>query len=329
MQSIKQFFSYMNETGFKYVVLRNWENLPNDIALGDHSDLDLLVYDYQHFTELFPQAKLQYPLPRVRTKISIGDSYIYADIRHLGDSYYPEEFSQAILDTREWNERGFYTPDPVHHRVALAYHAVHHKGAIAPEYRKYLGDSTVDELLDALKASSVGWSIPNDHTVGRFNGYWKGATAIVDKKDGEVIKTQVGYMEYELAKNEARILSSLDSIHFPKVFQQYRSTIYLEDCGELISAKNLPDNWVDQCKDIVRILSESQIIHRDIRIDNLLVKDGVIKLIDFGWAIKVGEEDNPPSCLGFPNKPSTGFNDAYSMQRVIKQIEYMREEVTA
>lgn len=329
MQSIKQFFSYMNETGFKYVVLRNWDNLPNDIALGEHSDLDLLVYDYQHFTELFPQAKLQYPLPRVRTKIAIGDSYIYADIRHLGDSYYPEEFAQAILKTREWNDRGFYTPEPTHHRVALAYHAVHHKGAISQEYKKYLGDSTVEELLDALKISCIGWSIPNDHTVGRFNGYWRGATSIVDKKDGEVVKTQVGYMDYELTKNEARILSELNSPHFPKVLQQYGRTIHIEDCGEAINGINLPDDWKEQCGQIVRELSSFGILHRDIRIDNLLVKDGFIKLIDFGWAIKIGEEDSPPSCLGFPNKPSTGFNDAYSMQRVIKQIEYMREEVTA
>lgn len=328
MQSIKQFFSYMNETGFQYVVLRNWENLPNDISLGEHSDLDLLVYDYQHFTELFPQAKLQYPLPRVRTKIAIGNSYIYADIRHLGDNYYPEEFSQDILNTREWNERGFYTPDPIRHRVALAYHAVHHKGAIAPEYRKYLGDSSLDELLDALKLSNIGWTIPNDHTVGRFNGYWKGATSIVDKKNGEVIKTQIGYMEYPLISNEVRILKLLESAHFPKVIQFYGNTIHLEDCGEALSQTNLPNDWQEQCLEIVSELSKHSVIHRDIRIDNLLVKDGIIKLIDFGWAIKVGEEDNPPSCLGFPNKPSTGFNDAYSMQRVIKQIEYMREEAT-
>ena len=318
----------MNETGFKYVVLRNWENLPNDVALGEHSDLDLLVYDYQHFMELFPQAVLQYPLPRVRTKIAIGDSYIYADIRHLGDNYYPDDFSNAILETREWNERSFYTPDPLHHRIALAYHAVHHKGAIAPEYRKFLGDSTIEELLEVLKESSVGWTIPNDHTVGHFNGYWKGATSIVNKKDGQIVKTQVNYLDYDLINNEYEILSSLDSIHFPKVYQHFNQTIYLEDCGESLNESNLPENWKIQCQTIVTKLMAAKVIHRDIRLDNLMVKDGIIKLIDFGWAkMESWVEAKPsPSCLGFPNKPSTGFNDQYSMNRVIKQIEYMIEE---
>jgi len=328
MHSIKQFFSYMNETGFKYVVLRNWENLPNDISLGEHSDLDLLVYDYTHFTELFPQAKLQYPLPRVRTKIPIGDSYIYADIRHLGDNYYPEDFSNDILSTRQWNDRGFYTPDPLRHRIALAYHAVHHKGGISDEYRKYLGSSTLDELLDVLKQSNVGWVMPNDTTVGRYYGYWKGATSIVDKKDGEVIKTQVSYSQYDLIANEAKFLKKLYSIHFPELIQHYGNTIHITDCGEPISATNLPYDWREQCRKIVRILHDNKVLHRDIRIDNLLIKDGVIKLIDFGWAIDMGQVDSPPSCLGFPNKPSTGFNDAYSMERVIKQIEYMTEEVS-
>lgn len=326
MQSIKQFFSYMNETNFKYVVLRNWDNLPNDIALGEHSDLDLLVYDYTHFTELFPMAKLQYPLPRVRTKIQIGDSYIYADIRSVDDNYYPPEFSNNILNSREWNDRGFYTPDPMHHRIALAYHAVHHKGGMSPEYKKYLGDATIEELLEVLKKSSVGWTIPNDHTVGKFNGYWKGATSVVEKVDGKIYKSQVNFLDYNLVENENRILNSLESKHFPKTYESYDNKIVIEDCGEPITCENLPGDWIEQCHQIVRELSENKVIHRDIRIDNLLVKDGVIKLIDFGWAIKEGENDNPPSCLGFPNKPSTGFNDAYSMERVIKQVEYLIEE---
>ena len=127
MDSLKQFFSYMNEISFKYVVLRNWDDLPYDVVLGDHSDLDLLVYDYDHFFEIFPQADKEYPYPRVRTKIPINDSYIYADIRHVGDEYYPQDFEEAILESREYNARGFYTPDPIHHRIALAYHAVHQR----------------------------------------------------------------------------------------------------------------------------------------------------------------------------------------------------------
>ena len=71
MQSLKQFFSYMNEVSFPYVVLRNFDNLPYDYVLGEHSDLDLLVYDLDHWKELFPKAKPEFPFPRVRMQLPV------------------------------------------------------------------------------------------------------------------------------------------------------------------------------------------------------------------------------------------------------------------
>lgn len=319
----------MNDVSFPYVVLRNWERLPYDVVLGDHSDLDLLVYDFGHWKELFPQAIQEYPYPRVRFKVPVDDSYIYCDVRHVGDDYYPEDFEKAILDTREWNERGFYTPNPIHHRIALAYHCVHHKGMISDNYRKYIGNATLKDLSDALKASSVGWIRPRDLSVGDFNGYWKGATSIVSKGDGKILKTQVSYKDYPLIPNEYRILNLLNSHHFPKVYSLdiENKTIEIEDCGIPI-LDNLPEDWKFQLAEIARCLKEAKVTHRDIKLDNLMVKDGIVKLIDFGWAILEGEkeEKEAPSCLGFPNRPSWGFDDVYSINRVIKQIEFELEE---
>lgn len=127
MRDLKQFFSFMHDVDFPYIVIRNWENLPDAVEYGDHSDLDLLVYDFSHWKEIFPNAKLEFPLPRVRHKITIGDTYIYADIRSVGDGYFPADFQQAMLETREWNPKGFWTPNPVHHRLGIAYHCVHHR----------------------------------------------------------------------------------------------------------------------------------------------------------------------------------------------------------
>jgi hypothetical protein len=53
-----------------------------------------------------------------------------------------------------------------------------------------------------------------------------------------------------------------------------------------------------------------------------MVKDGIIRLIDFGWARLAYEPDGEhPDLLGMPNRCPLGFNDAYSMNRVIKQLE--------
>jgi len=327
VESIKQFFSYLNDISFPYVVLRNWDELPYDVVLGEHSDLDLLVYDFDHFFEVFPQAKLEHKAPRVRTKMLIGDSYIYLDVRSIGDDYYPTDFAQAIIDTREWNSRGFYTPNPIHHRIALAYHAVHHKGGISEDYKRYLGNASMDELLVALKQSHVGWVAPSDHTVGSYNGYWKGATAVVSINGDRVIKEQVSYSSYNLLENEYRLLSHVTSRHFPKVYAYGDGKLEMEHCGEPLTS-NPPMNWQTQLDEIVADLSSNGIQHRDIRLDNLTVKDGVIYLIDFGWAKRVSAQDEtePPSCLGFPNRPSFGFDDRYSMNMVKRQLTYKLEE---
>lgn len=317
----------MHAVDFYYVVLRNWENLPHDCCLGDHSDLDILCYDFNHFKEIFPMAKGEYPYPRVRMKIPIGESYFYCDVRHIGDGYYPEDFGRAILVTREWNPKGFFTPNPVHHGVALAYHAVHHKNFIDVNYVKHLGNATIPELLEKLKKSSIGWEEPKDKSVGKFNGYWKGCTSIVSSQDGRVLKKQVAYSSYNLVANEWAILSLIHSEHFPKVYSFVDGVLEMEDCGCSL-LMNIPSDWCEQLDDILDALREFGVTHRDIRMDNLLVKDGIIKLIDFGWAVVNGEseEKEPPSCLGYPNKPSWGFDDAYSMRILKKQITYHLEE---
>ena len=314
----------MNDISFPYVVLRNWDNLPDSVELGVHSDLDLLVYDWEHFFEVFPMITEEYGLPRVRCKLEMEVGTIYMDVRHVGDGYYPKDFQKAILQTREFHENGFYTPNAIHHAVALAYHVVHHKNMNV--YQRYLGDASVEDLLDALKQNTVGWVPPKDPTVGSFNRYWRGCTSIVAMGDGRVSKEQVNWLEYPLIENEYKMLKKVDSRHFPKALAMDGKKIFIEDCGEPMTVLNTPDDWEDQLKEIVSDLKHFGVIHRDIRPDNLMVKNGVIMLIDFGWACEEGDETPAPECLGFPYKPSWGFDDAFSMRKVIKELKYQEED---
>lgn len=320
MRDLAQFFSFMNDIDFRYVVLRNWEHLPYRAETGEHSDLDLLVYDLAHFLEVFPGLERVHPVPRVQFKLAVRDSYTFLDARSVGDGYYPEQFQLNILNTREWNSAGFWMPNPLHHRLALAYHAVHHKGQ--NKYQNYLGPVSVAKLAGALKESEIGWVEPDDPTVGRYNAYLKGATSAVSKGDGYVEKRQTAFTDYNLIDNEERILDRLDNPHFPKILASTNGTLRIEDCGEPMNCGNLPPDWRAQLIAICDHLQDAKVVHRDVRPENLMIKDNIIKLIDFGWARMASEPDGKfPDLLGYPYKCPSGFNDRYSMKRVIKYLE--------
>ena len=335
---LKQLFEYLNNTDFMYVVLRNWENLPDNVDVGIHSDLDLLVYDSEHFEELFPDIKRVYPPPRVQHRMPCGDSFINIDVRLIGDGYYPTRFQQEILSSRVLNKNGFYTPNEACFKVALAYHAVHHKNC--NKYQTHLGDTTIPSLLEALKETNIGWCKPDDLTVGAYHGYLKGSTSTVDKKDGKVVKTQNLFFDFDLVANEARILGRLHGRHFPKLIAHEGQTLEIDDCGDILKTTNKPKDWKKQLLEIQRDLKSCGVVHRDIRPNNLLVKDGVVKLIDFGWArLEIEQDTDVPTPEGLCSvqlptvtrwyKPYEGFSDKFSIKKIIKEIEYREEQCTS
>lgn len=327
MQDLSVFFEHLNNVAFPYVVMRNWENLPHNVETGIHSDLDLLLYDLEHFLELFPDLEREHPAPRVRFKLTFDDGrFIFLDARSVGDGYYPEAFQEAMLKTREWNGAGFWTPNPIHHRIGLAYHVVHHKNGNT--YPNYLGPASVGKLLDSLKQNEdLAWVEPDDPSVGRFNSYMNGGTSAVSVVDGHIEKTQTRYKKYDLVENEERMLKAAKGVHFPKLLSRDDRTLRIEHCGEPLGAHNVPDNWLQQLEEILEELDSCGIVHRDVRLDNLMVRDGTVRLVDFGWARLKGELDGKhPDLLGYPNRCPLGFNDRYSMSRIIKHLQEELED---
>ena len=113
MDRLKEFFQEIEN--FYYVVMRNFENLPEDYEIGGHKDLDIFCSD----------------LAKTRMK-EIARKYpeIPIDIFSPEDDYYPKEIAETMLDDRATIrdvDTTVYIPNRRAHFFSLYYHNSVHK----------------------------------------------------------------------------------------------------------------------------------------------------------------------------------------------------------
>ena len=117
MSRLKEFLKEIYE--FEYVVMRNFENLPESYEVGDHKDLDIFCSDLAKTR--MREIALKYP-------------DIPIDIFSPEDDYYPETISEMILEDRgtiSYKHGGVfdvvYIPNRRVHFFSLYYHNSVHK----------------------------------------------------------------------------------------------------------------------------------------------------------------------------------------------------------
>lgn len=94
-------------------------------------------------------------------------------------------------------------------------------------------------------------------------------------------------VDLDLIGNEARWLRRLDGGPFPRLVEVLsgKTGLVLTDCGDPVTAETMPPDWREQARGILDALAAAHCRHADIKPPDLLIRDGVLRLCDFGWAL--------------------------------------------
>ena len=137
--SLSQLFYVLNNT-IQYVVLRNYELLPDSFDPSIHGDIDLLVENLNKIVYL-ANARKKFPEnpSNVAYYVPICNDEIQFDFRFLGDNYMDKRWEMEVLQSaREFvldsHPMGIMIMSPLHQYYTLLYHAYVQKIKIAPDY---------------------------------------------------------------------------------------------------------------------------------------------------------------------------------------------------
>ena len=128
-ESLEQLFYVMNSS-LDYVVMRNFEYLPNNKFSKDHGDIDFLVKDLNQAV-FITNAQRQY---KKRHKIKVAGKDVLIDFEHVGDGSYDQNWQNHILKKRILLNNSFYVPELEDYFYSLIYHILIHKTYIAADY---------------------------------------------------------------------------------------------------------------------------------------------------------------------------------------------------
>jgi hypothetical protein len=178
---LNDLFSQLNEGNINYVVIRNWDNLPDNIGYGEHFDLDILTDEPEKIIQRWLLEKVQkHDESRAQYKLffldeSNGPTYGYVDLRTTQDNYFPENISNEVLQEKV-RFKNFYTPSKSHHFLTLLYHALYHKSYITNDYKEKLMAANIQDfnyqllfnseyVKEYLTSKNVAFVKPVDATV--------------------------------------------------------------------------------------------------------------------------------------------------------------------
>ena len=123
----------------KWIVMRNFEDMPNKINIDNHKDVDLLVNDYYLVKRILDadsatKSRFDDGKNRILNYVIISNKKVLFDFRYIGDNYYDKKFQINMMDNRV-KHKNFYIPNKTNYLFSLIYHAIIHKKQISTTYK--------------------------------------------------------------------------------------------------------------------------------------------------------------------------------------------------
>lgn len=343
--SFEELFDCMNNC-LDYVIMRNWQGLPDQATIKGHDDIDFLVESLSSSLRVL-KAKKVFPHRsyRVHCEIQVGGKPIRIDLRAVGDHYYPIQMQKRMLSNKVI-EKCFYVPNNTDHFYSLAYHALIHKNEIGADYIKKLQElrpnNTISkkhifELLAQYMADNK-WSFTKPEPSVKYclkhiffcslslDGQIdeKGTSQFQLTEDLYIKKTPNAYTKFGILEREIYWLEKLKKWNrTPNIIRKDSKSLTIEYAGQQLNRQNLPKDYKKQIQDIIAGLKHYNCSHNDIWTSNLLVDKGIIKIIDFQWATKINEPilSSWPRSLGESSRFGIhNFIDEFSIWLSIKKI---------
>lgn len=142
--NIEEMFAALHEADFKYIILRNYEEIDDDnFYTSGHADIDFLTIDGRKF------AKIIHGYPRfteddgIHYIVKIQDTEVVVDTRTIGDGYYDTNWEKDMIYNRKLFAGRFYIADDVNYYYSLIYHAILQKRELADDYLHRLNEMAV------------------------------------------------------------------------------------------------------------------------------------------------------------------------------------------
>ena len=234
----------------------------------------------------------------------------------------------------DWNPalaKGPYTREAFEEALCRHFHKVEIAGSTTPTRVLYAASTlrhefTYDPSLPMLEPPE---RILSSRCLTRLQETDYHSRVYAAETPERVIKQATG----DMAVHEGQVLGKLSGVHFPRVLGFEQRDGYSVLTLERIAGSNLLEADMEvatspkhlgaffaECLAILDELRAAGVEHRDVRPENLLVRDGLPVLIDFGWAQCSGHPYPPPPNLETADLLTTGpQGDVRAMGRVFEQ----------